>query len=306
MDLEVVRDEENRISGPIFDTSAVGSIVVQPLVAGYDRDTEIVRSLGFGTKSWTLDRSIDLADVLTAEIQGAATAMGFSTSTSAGKAWTISGTLADVFVESKAGFWGGMQHYGYMALDVKVVSPDGEQHARRLRIHEFIVNANAGFSQRDEIMEAVARLIVEAAPEVLAQVNRHYLHAPPSPTLPPKLALLESQGLSDSSKTALRSIGLSGDPTASPVLLSLLRRSTDEDDRCALIAALANLGAADAVTPLRERFSSEDEDCRFLIVKALDYIGSPEARDAIVKEAVRDEAEPIRLRAELIRDQSPN
>jgi hypothetical protein len=181
MDLELSRDAENRLDGPIYDTSESASLRILPLVAAYDRDAEVVRSLGFGTKPWNLDRSIDLASLLTTELVSAATAMGFSTTAASGRSWTVGGRLTDVFVESKAGFWGGMQHYGYVELELAVTSPDGTESSGRVRIHEFIVNANAGMSQKDEAIDAVARLLTHAGRRTNAPSRNDFATSPPGP-----------------------------------------------------------------------------------------------------------------------------
>ena len=304
MDLKLGRVDDNRIEGPVYDTSGLPVIIIEPLGAAYDRDAEVVRSLGMGTKAWDLDSSINLAQYLSTELASAAGDLGFVVAPSAQQAWTIGGRLTDVFVESKAGFWGGIQHYGYIEVELNVRGPGGEARSHRFRAHEYMVNANAGLSQRDEATESVARLLVEAAPEIIARLNREHFAAPPHPSILNKLNLLAAEGVTDASRNSLRSIGLSGNSQASGVLLALLSKTEDENDRYDLINALANLGSSDIVAPLSQRYASEEEDCRFMIIKAMDYVGSPEAIRVVIGQATQDDGKGNRSRAELIRDRS--
>lgn len=304
MDLKLGHSEDNRIEGPVYDTTGLPALAIEPLAAAYDRNAEVVRSLGFGTKAWELDPSIDLAHHLSTELASAARDLGFVVTPAATQMWTVSGKLTDVFIESKTGFWGAIQSYGYIEVELEVRKPDGETLPHRFRAHEYLVNVNAGLSQRDEAMESVARLLVEAAPDIIADLNRHYFAAPPHPSIQEKLESLTSQELTDEARSRLRAIGFSGDRKASGVLLALLEKTKEEDDRRDLISALANLGSGEIVAPLRQRLPSEEEVCRFMIIKAMDYVGSPEARGVIVDLGIHDEGEANRRRAELIRDRS--
>ncbi len=64
--------------------------------------------------------------------------------------------------------------------------------------------------------------------------------------------------------------------------------------------ALASLGAPAAVGPLASRYALEDEDPRWFTLKAMDYIGGPEAAKVVESSGLKDEdAGPKRLAARI-------
>ena len=68
------------------------------------------------------------------------------------------------------------------------------------------------------------------------------------------------------------------------MLLALVPKEPDENRRSSLIEALGRLGAAEAVPVLSQRYAAEDEDCRWVTLKAMDYIGGADA-EALLKGA---------------------
>ena len=78
--------------------------------------------------------------------------------------------------------------------------------------------------------------------------------------------------------------------------MELLSREKDKGSRSAIIDALGHLGFQDVVMPLSNRYAQEDEERRWYILKAMDYIGTPEAV-AFIKERGRKDKDtwPKRL-----------
>lgn len=150
---------------------------------------------------------------------------------------------------------------------------------------------------------ALARVLdflIDSAQEIVARLNRDFFQAPAHPGIKLRADVLSASALDDR-EAELRMVGRSGSREAVPVLLALLAREKGEGNRVYVLDTLANLGAADAVQPLAQRYAGEDEDCRFFIFKAWDYIGGEEAPSLIVRNGPKDEDKACRSLAARLR-----
>ena len=207
--------------------------------------------------------------------------MGFGAS--GASAWQVDGTIKDVYVESKQIPYGATLFYGFMDVDFRVVQGGAAPQTVSMRLHNYNGGYNAGMGRKDEAMVALAHLLVEGAQEALARLNRLHFKAPPHPGVAALLDQVKTMG-EHRPAAAVHRLGLSGSPEAPAVLLALVPAEPDENRRSALIEALARLGAPAAVPVLSQRYAAEDEDCRWVTLKAMDYIGGAGA-DALVKSA---------------------
>jgi hypothetical protein len=210
-----------------------------------------------------------------------ATAMGFATAGSS--PWQIDGTIKDVYVESKQIPYGATLFWGFMDVDFRVTHGSAAPQTVSMRLHNYNGGYNAGMGRKDEAIVALAHLLVEGAQEALARLNRLHFKAPPHPGVAALLEQVKTMG-EHRPAASLHRLALSGSPDAPAVLLALVPKEPDENRRSSLIEALARLGPPAAVPVLSQRYAAEDEDCRWVTLKAMDYIGGADA-DALVKSA---------------------
>lgn len=202
--------------------------------------------------------------------------------------WTLSGTLDDVYLESAPILFGPIMFYAHMRVTLNARPQDGEPRTVTYRLHNMYARANGGFGVQDEASEVLANFLIDSAQEIVARLNRDVFEAPAHPSIRLRAEALSASSLNDR-EADLRTIGLSGEPAAVPLLLALLAKEKDEGNRVYVIDALAHLGAGDAVQPLAQRYAGEDEDGRYFILKAWDAIGGEEARGLISKHGAKDE-----------------
>ena len=190
--------------------------------------------------------------------------------------------------------------YAYMDVALDVRHGDGPPQTVRYRLHNMYAQVNGGFGLQDEAAETVAQFLIESGQEIAARLNRDFFHAPAHPSL-----RLEAESLAagplDDREAQIRRVGLSGSREALPVLLAVLAKEPDERNRVYVLDALASLGAGEAVQPLAERYDKEDEDCRFFILKAWDYLGGEEARALIVRKGPKDQDVACRALADRLK-----
>jgi hypothetical protein len=281
-------NNDNRVSSPVFDAGGVPPINVT-IRQAFDRSAKIVRrgATGFFTKGpeYNLDKGVDLGAIFTEAIRSEANAMGIRTSSAAEAGWQVDGTIKDVYLESKQIPYGATLFYGYIDLDVKVASAKGAAQSRPMRFHHYYGGYNAGLGRKDEAAEALASLLVEGAQAAVSRLNREFFKAAPRADVEAKLGQLRAGAPLGNT---LHVVGLSGAPSAVPALLALLTSEADENRRSELINALANLGSRDAVDPLVSRYATEDEDCRWYILKAMDYIGGDAALNLVKGPGLKD------------------
>jgi len=284
LSLDDGRDDVNRLTGPAVDGSGT-PVAIGTIAATFDKGAKIVRrgATGFMTRGpeYNLDKSLDLGAVFGSALKQEATAMGFGAS--GASAWQVDGTIKDLYVESKQIPYGATLFWGFMDVEFRVAHAGGAPQTVSMRLHNYNGGYNAGMGRKDEAIEALAHLFVEGAQEALARLNRLYFKAPPHPGVAALLDQVKTMG-EHRPAASLHRLALSGSPEAPAVLLALVPKEPDENRRSALIEALARLGAANAVPVLSQRYATEDEDCRWVTLKAMDYIGGADA-EALVKGA---------------------
>jgi hypothetical protein len=230
---------------------------------------------------YNLDKSLDLGALFGSALKQEATAMGFGAS--GASAWQVDATIKDIYVESKQIPYGATLFYGFMDVDFRVAQGGAAPQTVSMRLHNYNGGYNAGMGRKDEAMVALAHLLVEGAQEALARLNRLHFKAPPHPGVAALLEQVKTMG-ANRPAAAVHRVALSGSPEAPAALLALVPKEPDENRRSSLIEALARLGAPEAVPVLSQRYAAEDEDCRWVTLKAMDYIGGADA-EALLKSA---------------------
>ncbi len=285
----------NTIREPVFAPPPGFTLAVGSIEAGYDRQGQILRQLSKGVFTRgvkaEVDPAIDLAALLAEAVRAEAVTMGLPAGEGAAT-YTVTGRLHDIFLESKQVPYGPTLFYGFMDVTMEVAGRGGSARELRFRLHNNFLGMSLGLTRKGEAADALLRFLVESAQEIVARLNREVFHVPPAPTMAAKRA-----GIGSGAKLAasdVRLLGLSGDGEAASVLLRALPKQTSVRDRVQIIVALANLGAESAVEPLAARYDTEDEDCRFAILKALDYIGGEGAVALIKTKGVNDRDDACR------------
>ena len=284
LSLDDGHDEVNKLIAPAVDGSRT-AVAIGTIAGTFDRSAKIVRrgATGFMTRGpeYNLDKSLDLGALFGSALKQEATAMGFGAS--GASAWQVDATIKDIYVESKQIPYGATLFYGFMDVDFRVAQGGAAPQTVSMRLHNYNGGYNAGMGRKDEAMVALAHLLVEGAQEALARLNRLHFKAPPHPGV---AALLEQEKTMGANRpaAAVHRVALSGSPEAPAALLALVPKEPDENRRSSLIEALARLGAPEAVPVLSQRYAAEDEDCRWVTLKAMDYIGGADA-EALLKSA---------------------
>jgi hypothetical protein len=300
---------DNAITAPVYDNSGLPSVEIA-MTASYDRKPNFVRRTGGRLPAtrgpeYDLDPKVDLTALLTEALHNEALAMGLTRAGASGPAWHVTGTLKDIYLESRQVYMGATLFYGYMDVDLQIKNPAGESQAKRLSLHNYYGGYNAGFGRKDEAESGAAHLLVEGAQEILARLNHDIFKAPPHRDMSAKIERLQASGVKGHLGD-LRMVSLSGLPAAVPTLLAMVPKEKDENLRSATIDALAQLGSSDAVAVLSGRYATEDEDCRWYTLKAMDYIGGPEAERLVNTLGLRDkDTGPKRLAARIARKPAP-
>jgi hypothetical protein len=294
-------DRNNRIDAPVYRNPG---LAVEVTVTGTARPkTKFVRRTGGRLPAtrgpeYDLDPSVNIGVLLTDALRSEAAAMGL-TSPGNSQRWQVTGTITDVYLESRQVYMGATLFYGYLEVALAVNGPDGSNRTVGMRLHNYSGGYNAGLGRRDEAAESAARLLVEGAQEILARLNRDFFKAPPSDGIGAILAGLRT-GSVEEKVGDLRKVGLSGLVAAAPALLELLQKEPEEKARAAIVDALALLGSADAVAPLSARYKIEDEDVRWYTLKAMDYIGGADAERLVKTAGLKDDDNgPKRLAARI-------
>jgi hypothetical protein len=279
--LEEGRDEVNTLKAPVVD-GANATVAVGTITATFDKGAKIVRkgATGFMTRGpeYNLDKSLDLAALFGSALKSEATAMGFKSGTGG---WTVDGTIKDLFVESKQIPYGATLFWGFMDVDFRVAKGGEAPQTVSMRLHNYNGGYNAGMGRKDEAAAALAHLLVEGAQEALARLNKSHFKAPPHASVAALLDEVKKTG-EQRPANAVHRLGLSGSPAAPAVLLELIPKEADENRRSMLIEALGRLQAAESVAVLKQRYATEDEDCRWVTLKTMDYVGGPDA-EAVLK-----------------------
>lgn len=300
-------NDTNRLTAPVVDPARAPVLSIT-VTGAYDKGAKIVRrgatSMFTRGPEYNLDKAVDLAAIFAEATRTEAAAMGFTTAGAADAGWSIAGTIKDVYLESKQIPYGATLFYGYMLLDVNVGQGRAAPQSRQLRFHSYFGGYNAGLGRRDEAEAALAYLLVESAQDLLSRLNREFVHAPAHPEIATLIGRIQPTGI-DAEGPELHRIGLAGVPEAASAILKWLPGEADENRRSALIDTLADLGAADAVAVLASRYATEDEDCRWYTLKAMDYIGGEPALALVRDRGTRDgDGGPRRLAERITRGPS--
>ena len=284
LSLDDGHDEVNKLIAPAVDGSRT-AVAIGTIAGTFDRSAKIVRrgATGFMTRGpeYNLDKSLDLGALFGSALKQEATAMGFGPS--GASAWQVDATIKDIYVESKQIPYGATLFYGFMDVDFRIAQGGAAPQTVSMRLHNYNGGYNAGMGRKDEAMVALAHLLVEGAQEALARLNRLHFKAPPHPGVAALLEQVKTMG-ANRPAAAVHRVALSGSSEAPAVLLALVPKEPDENRRSSLIEALARLGASEAVPVLSQRYAAEDEDCRWVTLKAMDYIGGADA-EALLKSA---------------------
>lgn len=292
-------DDLNTLKTPVYDNAGRPGVVIE-LTAAYDRKAKFVRNTGrFMTKGpeYDLDRNLDLAVLLNESFKKEAATMGLAPVT--GAPWRVSGKLNQAYLESRQVYMGPMLFWGFLEVDVQITSPTGQSTTKRMRAHSYTGHFNGGFGRQDEAEESAAQLIVEGAQEMLALLNREFIKAPPAPDMKSRFERVRANGV-EKAEADVWAIGLSGFSEAGPTLLAMLPTQPTEGLRARIINTLGVLGTREAVAVLGERYAKEDEDARYTTLKAMDYIGGPDAERVLNTSGAKDEdGGPSRLAARI-------
>ena len=284
-------DDNNRLTTPVYNSTGMAPLTLGAFTAGFDKKGLIVRRGGGNMftrgPEYKLDPTVDVAALFTESMATQAAAMGLNVSKGAAPGWKVAGTIRDVYVESRQIPYGATLFYGYMDVQLQIENPTGGTATPTMRAHNYYGAYNAGMGRKDEAESAVAHLLVEGAQEILARLNREFFKAAPHAGIAAQLANIRA-GSIDKNLNALRAVSLSGLPAATPALLAILPTETSESGRSALIDALATLGSPDVISVLSGRYATEDEDCRWYTLKAMDYIGGDAAMKVVTTSGVAD------------------
>ncbi|MFI5076923.1 MAG: HEAT repeat domain-containing protein, partial [Vicinamibacteria bacterium] len=284
LSLDDGHDDVNKLIAPAVDGSRT-AVAIGTIAGTFDKSAKIVRrgATGFMTRGpeYNLDKALDLGALFGSALKQEATAMGFGAS--GASAWQVDATIKDIYVESKQIPYGATLFYGFMDVDFRVAQGGAAPQTVSMRLHNYNGGYNAGMGRKDEAMVALAHLLVEGAQEALARLNRLHFKAPPHPGVAALLEQVKTMG-ANRPAAAVHRVALSGSPEAPAALLALVPKEPDENRRSSLIEALARLGAPEAVPVLSQRYAAEDEDCRWVTLKAMDYIGGADA-EALLKSA---------------------
>lgn len=297
------RTEDNRMYSPVYDTADVGAVSFGEIryASGGDRfvvyrmtETLLTPSPKYKTPRYKLAPSIDMGALVGEALRSEAADMGFSEGTDGG-GWKVSGEVHDLVVEIRqsGGGFGPLLFYGYMEIELQVEDASGNSSSERMKTYNMSHHYNAGFGTQDEAREAMALFLIESAQDVVARLNRKIFKAPPHSRVADTLRRLQPNG--DDMENPLRVVGLSGSLEAVPKLLEMLEQEQDEGDRVEIINALAVIGSEDAFEALSRRYRGEDKDCRVFTLKAMDYLGTDEARAFIEKNGRHDGHLPCRV-----------
>jgi hypothetical protein len=293
-------NDDNRITAPVFDAATVAPIGIA-IKSGFDRSAKIVRrgATGFFTRGpeYNLDKRVDVAATFADALRAEGAALGFRMASGADAGWRIEATIKDVYLESKQIPYGATLFYGFLDLDAQVTGSDGRAERYPMRFHSYYGGYNAGMGRKDEAGEALANLLVESAQEALARLNRRFFKAAPRADVEAKIGQLRAGTPLGNN---LYVVGLSGAAAATPALLGIVPSEVDENRRSALINAIGRAGAPEAVAPLAARYGTEDEDCRWYILKAMDYIGGDAALALVKSQGTKDKDGGPRRLAERI------
>lgn len=292
-------DIEMGLRSPVLDASDVTLSFVE-FTEAFDRDASLFQPrkpkfMG-GNVRPKLASDVSVGAFLAEALEREARLMGFATGDGG---WKIGGRIEHLRVNyrSPAKGWsvGAVLYYGEMNVRLEVSSPDGAQEQIPLRIHFY----SPGGGGRSKSRVALTRQLMQAAQEVILFLSQRRFEAPAHPSISEMLDQLQAAG-GEGHDELVEAIGLSGSEEAVPVFLDLLKQLEDKDDRAPIILALARIRSPNAVPLLASRYSEEKVDARWYTLKAMAYIGTPEAIALVRAEGLKDTSQACSDLAESI------
>jgi hypothetical protein len=302
LDLHEIDDDRIELTGPVWDGSKAGPILVGTFESKFDR--KVANKLGSGFRnsmmpSYDLAPTLDLGQIVATTLRTEGTKLGLSMMAlqeARAPQWTIDGTIHAADVDIQHMGYGSLLFYSYLDVEVRVTPKDGQPATHRIRPARLFVMYNGGMGMGDEVQAALAKIILVGTQQILARLNREHFQAPVLPAMEMKLAGLKK--IDDRGETELHAIGLSGLPGAPAALASRLANEPDENVRTSIVYALASLGAAEQVPLLAKRYATEDADVRYATIIAMGHAGTPEALALIREQGMKDKALIIRKLSE--------
>jgi len=306
IDLNDVDDTAIEVSGPVWDGSKTGPVLVGTFESKFDR--KVANKLGGGFRnamvpSYDLAPSVDLGQVLADALRGEGTKLGLtmmSPQESKAPQWTVDGTIHGANIDIQHMGYGSLLFYTYLDVEVRVTERDTQPVTHRVRPARLFVMYNGGMGMGDEVQASLTKIVLVGAQQILARLNREHFKAPALPALETRLANLKK--IDDRGETELHAIGLSGVRGAGAALASRLESERDENARTSIVYALTSLGAEEQVPLLVRRFASEDDDVRYATIIALANTNSPEALALIREKGRKDKTLIVRKLSERLLD----
>jgi hypothetical protein len=174
-----------------------------------------------------------------------------------------------------AGMLSGTDGWGYMDL-VCTVQASGAlvwQGPVYSRVHRTFYSANAGDGSflENDLWPTITGILVQQAATILNRVAFHQQAAPE--VLAQANALLAS-GDDDERVRGLYLLGVAGEPSTLPVLVQAAA-DPEEKVRRTAVDALGTMGAAEALPMLLERYSREEGNVQWAILKSILQMGDP-------------------------------
>lgn len=302
LDVNKTDDTAIEITGPVWDGSKAGPVLVGTFESKFDRKVASKLASGFRNAmipSFDLAPTLDLGQVFAEALRSEGTKLGLTMmAPQEAKApqWTIDGTIHSANVDIQHMGYGSLLFYTYLDLDVRVTKQGAEPVTHRIRPARLFVMYNGGMGMGDEVQASLAKILVVGAQQTLARLNREHFEAPVLPAMETRLAGLSK--IDDRGEAELHAIGLSGVRGASAALASRLESERDENARTSIVYALTSLGAEEHVPLLARRFASEDDDVRYATIIALAGTDTPEALALIREKGAKDKTAIIRKLSE--------
>src|SRR5688572_3387639 len=164
IDLDLSR-EQAIVAGPVWQVDSAFRVEIGTFGHEFDYTKLIVDDFGGSGSKDFLARNVDLGALFGSELGRQARELGLLTGPGG---WKVSGIVEDLFLKNKEMSVGPLLFYGHLDLRLDVTSPAGEVTSTRFGIHPTTARFNAGFGAKDENMEAMAEVIIEAAQDALA------------------------------------------------------------------------------------------------------------------------------------------
>jgi HEAT repeats len=298
LDLSEIDDDRIEITGPVWDGSQAGPVLVGTFESKFDRKVAGKLAGDFRNAmmpNYDLDPSLNLGRIFAETLRAEGTKLGLSMMSpqeARAPQWTVDGTIHNVTVDIQHMGYGSLLFYTYLDLEMRVTPKDGQPVTHRIRPARLFVMYNGGMGMGDEVQAALAKIVLVGAQQSLARLNREHFKAPALPAMEARLAALKK--IDDRGETELHAIGLSGVRGASAALASRLETEPDENVRTSIVYALTSLGAAEQAPLLIRRYASEDPDVRYATIIALASAGTPEAMALIRDQGTKDKTVIIR------------